>query len=501
LKTPNPDIQQLLIRGRDIIVFAEELLGLRLNVAQTRWLRYAAATQDGWRWGWKRTIHVAANQIGKTLGVAVLLLWGCCYKIGADPSDPKSWFEKPYLWLHLAPTQQQAYHALADARMLAKGSHPAQVGKVQFPAALVSEAKVATYYDGLEFYNGAVCMFRSSDDKAAALQGYKAAAISFDEAAFEDHLNSIVNETLMMRLIASAGPLHMVSTPNGMNDYFDLVEEIRRVNESPEERVWVDDENRAAVCWSVITDNVGFGITQAEVDRMEATLDPATKEQQLRGAFLEPAEAFFVPGENILACFTKKLAAEDKPKPGHRYVIFWDPSVSSDPTAVLVIDITTKPWVGVYFRHYIRPMSMPALLNEMASLHFLWNSARHPQRLVPQSKAITGYDATSMGGAMFKQMLREIQPSRALNFGGPDKKLKSLTALRAVMTRGDLLLPDAWTRVRQEVLNYRLKDDKLRQDCVMALDGAVDVALSSMAAGSSIPMRIQARTTPTQPWR
>lgn len=501
MKQPTADIQNLLIRGRDIIVFATEILGLRINKAQERWFRYAAATIDGWKWSWKRTIHVAANQIGKTLGVAVLILWACNYKIGVDPSDPKTWFEKPYLWFHLAPTQQQAYHALHDARMLAKGSHPAQVGKVNFPSVLFKETKVATYYDGLECWNGAVVQFRTTDDKASALQGYRASGISVDEAAFEDHLTSIVNETLMMRLISTGGPLHLVSTPNGMNDYFDLVEEIRAVNVEPEERVWVDDENRMAVCWSVITDNVGFGITQAEVDRMEATLDPATKEQQLRGAFLEPAEAFFVPGESILKCFTNKLPNEDQPKPGHKYVIFWDPSISSDPTAVIVLDVTKKPWTGVYFKHYVRPMGISELLNAMTMLHNHWNSAEHPQRLVARSRAITGYDATSMGGAMFKQLLRSINPSRPLNFGGPDKKLKSLTTLRAVMTKGDLLLPDQWTRVRQEVLNYRLKDDKLRQDCVMALDGAVDVAGGSFSAGQSVPMRVSGRITPIQPWR
>lgn len=166
-----------------------------------------------------------------------------------------------------------------------------------------------------------------------------------------------------------------------------------------------------------------------------------------------------------------------------------------------MLDITKKPWIGVYFRHYVRPMALPQLLNEMSMVHTHYNSAEHEKRMLPRSKAITGYDATSMGGAMFKQMLRIIQPSRAVNFGGPDKKLKSLSALRAVMTKGELLLPDSWTQVRQEVLNYRLKDDKLRQDCVMALDGAVDVASSSMNIGQSVPMRVSGRITPTQPWR
>lgn len=433
--------------------------------------------------------------------MAVLILWACLYKIGVDNENPTAWFNQPYLWFHLAPTQQQAYHALKDAQQLIRGAHAAQGGRCQLDLhqyGFVREAKVATYYDGLEFWNGAMCQFRTTDDKAAALQGYRASGISVDEAAFEDHLKVIVNETLMMRLISTGGPLHMVSTPNGMNDYFDFVEEIRKYGDSPEDRVWIDAEGKGAVCWSVITDNVGFGITQEQVDHMEANLDPATKEQQLRGAFLEPAEAFFVPGDRILASFQRGLADVEQPRPGRKYAIFWDVSVASDPTVAVVIDITQPKWRGVYFKHYPRPMGITQLLNEMTMLHTHYNSAEDPKRLLPRSRATTGYDATSLGGVMFKQMLRHLTPSRPVNFGGPAEKLKMLTAARAVMTKGDLLLPDTWTRMRQEVLSYRLKDDKLRQDCVMALAGVVNVANAGMGIGTSRAINVSARVTPTR---
>lgn len=496
MKAPSGDVADLLYRGRDILVFAE-LLGIRFNPGQQRWLRYAAATEDGWRWVWQRTIHVAANQIGKTLAVAVLLLWACVYKIGIDKDDP-NWLTKPYLWFHLAPTQQQAYHALKDAQLLIKGAHPAQTGKVYFPQGLVEVQKVATYYDGLVFFNGAVCQFRTTDNKAEALQGYRANGISVDEASFEDHLNTIVNETLMMRLISTAGPLMLVSTPNGMNDYFDLVEDVRSLNDSPEERVWLDKDGKAAVTWSHITDNVGFGISAEQVAHMEASLDPATKEQQLRGAFLEPREAFFVPGDLVLKCFTRRLPPVQEPKAGHQYVIFWDVSTANagDPIAGMVIDVTRKPWTGVCLKYFPKPLGIEQLLHEMLSLHTLYNSAEDRARMLPRSRAVTGFDATSMGGVMFKQMLKNMTPSRPVNFGGPDKKLKMLTVARAVMTKGDIILPDTWTQVRQEVLNYRLKDDKLRQDCVMALVGSIEVANTGLGIGTSRPMNVSARITP-----
>lgn len=485
-------------------MFAEEILGVRLNRAQKRWLRYAAATRKGWQWVFKRTIHVAANQIGKTLGLAILILWACIYKIGIDRADPE-WLQRPYLSIHLAPVQQQAYHPLNDARLLIKGAHPAQVSDFRMPKGMVSEAKVATYYDGLEFASGAVAQFRTSEQKAAAIQGYRANFISFDEAAFEDHLNSVVNETLMMRLISTGGPLHIVSTPNGMNDYFDLVEEVRRLEDQPEDMVWIDRSRMHAVCWSVITDNVGYGITQSEVDRMEEAIDPATKEQQLRGAFLEPAEAFFTPQDKILAAFgsgrsevarkASKLPNEQEPMPGHRYVIFWDVSVSSDPTAVFVIDVTRRPWTGVYFRHYLKPLGTVELVNAITSLHNLYHGRQDPSGMLPPSRAITGYDSTSLGGKIMRDLLRDVRPSRGLDFGGPSKKVKTLSELKAMLSKGDLLIPPTWTRARQEVLSYRLDDKKLRQDCVMALDGAVEIATSSMNIGVSMPFDMHTRVS------
>ena len=47
---------------------------------------------------------------------------------------------------------------------------------------------------------------------------------------------------------------------------------------------------------------------------MEEDVDPATKEQQLRGAFLTPQDAFFVPTANILASWVKGLKQREKPQ-------------------------------------------------------------------------------------------------------------------------------------------------------------------------------------------
>lgn len=506
--TPEGDtlttVADLLARGRDITVFATEILGLDLNRAQERWFRYIQPDVPGWEWRYQRVIHVAGNRTGKTLAVAILILWACIYKIGRDFTEP-GFDTYPYHWAHVAPTQAQAYHPLRDIRLLIKGAHPAQqkTGRpLRLPDGLVTEIKIDVQFEGLRFANGATAQFRTSADKAAAILGYTFDGITFDEAAFEDHLIETIDETLMMRLITTNGPLFPVSTPNGRNDFFEIVEQVKQLGDQPEDMVWVDRERRWALCWSTVDDNVGFGITPEAAAAMELSLGADTKEQQLRGAFLDPKEAFFLPqvsiiasmgvGESQVAQFARKLPRESTPLTGHRYVIFWDPSVSNDPTACIVIDVTKDPWVGVAERYFEKPLDTTRLLYEIRTLHTHWNGAQDRTGLTERSKAITGFDSTAMGGKMWADMLRDLRPNRPFDFAGSDKKTRTLIDLRNRLATGRLILPVSWQGWRQEVISYRLDDKKIRNDRVMALAGAVAVATQGMNSGPR-PFDVHAR--------
>lgn len=476
----NSEVAELLRRGEDFEVFCEEVLGLKLNRAQRRLVR-PLKTKANRQWAFKELVMVAANQIGKTVIQAAIMLWACLYKIGVDPTDQKVWEKAPYLWIHLGPVQQQAYHAYKDAKALIKGEHLAQGGRSKLPAGLITEIKIENYYDGFGFFNGAQIMFRTAEHKAEAVLGYRAAAISVDEAAFVDYLTEVKNTVLMMRLIASGGPILFFSTPNGMNDFFDLMDEIKSHGLPVDELVWRKDESW--LIWAVITDNLGYGIDQTEIDRMEANLNPLTKEQQLRGAFLEPLEAFFVPQDKILDAFRDDLPGEQNAIPGHRYAIFHDPSIASDPTACIVLDVTSLPWVGVFMRHWEKPLDVTQLVGEIYRVHQGYHGVVDENVLSVPSWAVTGFDSTSMGGAVMRGLLTTLNPKRPVNMAGqPAKKLMALTNLRDRLTRGDIILPAKWTRLRQELLNYKVKDEKLKQDLVMALMGA-DIVATAMTMG------------------
>jgi hypothetical protein len=424
---------------------------------------------------------VSGNQAGKSLGLAVLILWAAMYKIGLDRDTPdQRWLETPYFWFHVAPQQAQAYIPLNDIEALVKGAHPSQVKECKFPAEFVSFATIETGYRGFTTIQGAVCQFRTTDEKAKALQGRRAHGISFDEAALENHLIEIIDTVLAMRLISTSGPLLLVGTPDGMNDYYEVVEMVRRqCKPVPDmERTWVGDD--VALVWSHVSDNVGFGISPEEAARKEQELDqlsPEKKLQMLEGAFLEPSEAFFVPSESITPAFRADLPVDVPAEEGHRYVIFFDPSVSTDPTAAYVLDVTKKPWVVVQEFYEKKGRGFTSLLQRMREMHAARNI---------KSKAMTGYDATSMGGKIFKEEMRDINPSKALDFGGPKAKLDFLGNLKSALQKGDLIIPAKMVGLEREIRNYRLDDKHIRQDRVMALAGAAWIA--GRFSGSTKPV-------------
>ncbi len=496
---PNKQLLADLAKGREyIIFFQEQILGIPVNPAQRRW--YRLMQLSGYRLMYRFSVHVAANQVGKTLGLAVIILWMNLYKIGVPTEDVKYWFDAPYAWFHLAPSQNQAYHTLNDARMILKGAHLAQEKgrkqglKYRLPTGMVWEDKIENYYQGLTFYNGSVVQFRTTEEKAKAILGYRAAGISFDEAAFENHLQVVIDEVLWMRLVASGGPLLLVSTPDGMNDFYEVVMGLAaKLRPTDDPKLQLNVDLGEGLTQSTIEDNIGFGVTQEEVNRMYASMSEDKRDQNLRGAFLSASDVFFRPQSLIDKAFNPKLPKMQKPQPGHRYSIFWDPSQSSDPTAVVVLDVTTFPWIGVYYDWQSTPVGFDRLVTQVFGLHQLYNNATDRLGRFNKSMATTGFDATSMGGAIMASALMGLSPRRPLNFGGTKKvKLNALSSTRDALTSGKLILPASWTRMKREVMNYDLDDKDLQQDSVIALAGAVAIS-GSGATGERVKMDMHAR--------
>jgi hypothetical protein len=468
-------------KSKSLRGFSEDVLGVRVNPAQARWDGLIERMEDH-SWYYREVIHRAANQVGKTLGVAIADLWAAHNKMGVPPGDAKYRLGVPYKWLHLAPNFPTSRKMLEDDMIpLLEGRHPAQFDKEKgqfrpclFPREAWERVNFEGEYPGIRLWNGAEIHFRTMDEKAKGVSQLVANGISVDEAGLEPHLKDTRDTTLRMRVVANNGPIWYIGTPDGPNDFAEMIWDIEASGSEVENRVWIDDVQRRALAWSIFDDNVGFGVTQAEADYQEATQDPATKEAKLRGAILFPQKAFFTPAENILRSWVPGLKSKEYPQAGHKYVIFWDVSVQSDPTVMIVLDVTRKPWRGVKFRRWIKPMPVQELIDAMEAEAYHWSQAA-PNMLAPVVR--TGYDSTAMGGSIFTQLMKNVPNKIGMNLGGSAKmKLQALADLRAKMSRLELLWPEDWLTLRKEVMGYRLEDKKIRQDCVMTAAGCVWVA-------------------------
>ena len=481
-------------RSRDPVYFAEEVLGVKLNPAQRRWFRLVAR-MNGDSFFYRRVVHVAANQIGKSLGLAILILWANHTKMGLPTSNWDAWLSLPFKWYHLAPRHDIALIVYREMVQLMRGNHPAQVdhdtGRIRpvlWTQEMWQDIKFDSLYQGIKLWNGAEIHFRTTDEKAKGIMGVVANGVSIDEAAFEQYLNEVLDQAVKLRLVSTGGPCWIVSTPDGINDFFEVVNAVLNAGVSTfHERVWEAPEERWALVWSHISDNVGFGLTQDEVDFLERDVDPATKEQQLRGAFISASDAFFTPQEVIKDAWVMGMPNEREPRNNHKYVIFWDPSVSSDPTVVTVLDITSKPFVGVYYRRWEKPMAFDTLLSEMLSLHRQYNT-KVPDQEGEAPRATTGFDSTSMGGAIIRQSLRALRPQHPLNFSG-QVKIRALTDMRASLARKDVIIPASWIRLQREVFGYRLDDKKIVQDSVMSMCGAVYLSAHGALGQTRVPFK------------
>lgn len=468
-------------KSADIRSFSEDVLGVRVNPAQGRWFN-VITKKDGDGPYYREVIHRAANQVGKTLGVAIADLWACHNKMGVPNGDPMYRLGVPYKWLHLAPNFPTSRKMLEDDMIpLLEGRHPAQFDKATgkfrkclFPKEAWERVNFEGEYPGIRLWNGAEIHFRTMDEKAKGVSQLVANGISVDEAGLEPHLKDTRDTTLRMRVVANRGPIWYIGTPDGPNDFAEMIWDIEAAGEEVENRVWLDDTGRRALTWSIFDDNVGYGVTQEEADYQEATQDPATKEAKLRGAILFPSKAFFSPAENILRSWVPGLKSREYPLPGHKYAIFWDVSVESDPTVMIVLDVTRHPWRGVKFRRWPKPMPVQELIDTMENEHWHWSQAQ-PNMIAPVVR--TGYDSTAMGGSIFTQLMKNIPNKIGMNLGGSAKiKLQALSDLRAKMSRLDLVWPEDWLTLRKEIMGYRLEDSKIKQDCVMTAAGAVWVA-------------------------
>jgi hypothetical protein len=482
------DFAKDFMRARwDTDFFCERFLGFKPHPGQRRLFK-AYITRDETRW-MARYLTIAAaagNRAGKTLGLSVVILHSCLFKMGKEPPNPldirsvERWISQSYEAYHFGVHSEVAELVFYEITKLLAGTHEAQQDGCPLTKAFGEQvADWSKKYRGEylmirmhPLLGGGTIHFRTTGERAIGSLGKDMDLVTFDECAFEPNFDFVIDEVLHMRRLSTGGQLFLIGTmTEGLTAFADKWQEGNP--DAPDKKI---DSYSVRIS---TRENIGFGIDRRLFNRIVASMPEYLIPQNIDGYAIESREAFF-GAQSIDAMFSGDMPDSQPAQPGHTYVQGVDPALTFDSTWAIILDVTGgQDWRGVWVDRLSGRQTGPVVAGLVLHGHYAYND------LTKRITCHTALDATGMGGKMFRDLL-PIQV-RMVEFGGTRvKKLGLLNTLKKAIEGGRLRLPKTgkWLGLRRQLLGYKLDDRKIETDAVMALAVAVDMAKRN--AGPSV---------------
>ncbi|MCC6962634.1 MAG: hypothetical protein IT585_05230 [candidate division Zixibacteria bacterium] len=415
----------------DPVLFCREFLELEPHPGQRQWLMQSVKDQN---------LLVTGNRWGKSLIQAAKLLHRAVYRIRSRRYDdcPR------YRILNLSITQDQANIVFNNCLQLIRGKSLVE---------LLVDSVVQTPYPRIVFGNGAEITARTSQNRAEHILGHDYDLISFDEVAFEPHVDYIVNEVLTMRLADRSGRLDLVSTPCGRNWFYRKYRELKARPES------------AYVQWGAAAENPN--ISQDFLEEKRSRLSPARVAQNLAGLFVD-SDREILKEEQIQLAVAQSTGLASR-MPEHRYVSGWDLARKETFTVGITLDITTLPYQLVKLERF-----------QNRDWPFVYAAIRARKR---EYGGDTVIDATGVGDVV----LAEVEDIHPIGFiFTTHTKAELLTNLQSQFAAGNVGLPPIETDVGGN--DYWSLADELRDlnwDKNNHCDAAMALALALWGAKSA----------------
>lgn len=463
------------------IAFAKEILGIDLHPGQLKWIKNSTKRINILRPG---------NRFGKSLVAAVKHVWQCMCKpqLAGKVSTTEEWLRVEYQTLNFGPTYELGRGILQLARDLVQGNILMPGGKTNHSLladwAITDDKSNSPQLPYIEFKTGSRLLGRSFSEMGVAFKMKALAYVTGDECGDIGELWMFTNNTLLPRIIDLDGTIDLVGTPQPEGtDYMRMIEMAEEDMKKPDYK-----ENGLFYTQKGSMYDNPFIPVQAIRD-IERTMDPAMAEQVINGMYVESGEKWFG--------FTRiQNAVADIPQlteglPDRKYITSADfaggESAWADYTVILTVDYTEEPYRVVYFNRFKGgdiSIPMQYQLVEDVCLRFGGKG-----RLI--------VDSTSLGGKNAIAFLGHLNPIPAEfgNSGVTTRKSEMLGTLkiafdggqtrRRVREKNDIgdwvdKNPD-WGLLRipnipiliNELQNYKLDDNKIRNDSVMALAMAI----------------------------
>lgn len=487
--------------ARALRTFSREALGFEMHVGQLAFgARVLVRRPNQTKLAkWLTLVLTSGNRAGKTVTLAVVIIYSCMYKLGstvplmdAPDSVKDKWLRSEYHWYHFGIQQEVADLVYHDIVRLLSGVHPGQLNGCP----LAADSPVADWdskeygdYRWIRFrpeFGGAQVHFRTTGEKALGSLGKDMHGLSFDEAGLERNLEFLIGEVFGFRRLGTGGQLIMVSTPSeDLGTVFPDVWEQGNPKNPLHLSSWFSMRMSTR-------DNIGYGLTQDMFDILIADMDERTIKQNVEGIFLQAKAAYF-NGVNVEKVFANQLPERMPARAKTTYLQGVDPAKAQDSAWSTVLAVIVDPkhpdkphLVGVRAEQKRGQKSTETVVAMAADAFNAYEVAR------VGSRCYTALDATGFGGKMFRERLEnEIPALFNVEFGGTvQKKRKLLGDLRTLIDEGRLHLPRTgiWNSVRKQLLGYKLEDRGIEQDAVMALVCAVYLLRRAPTDGqSSVP--------------
>jgi len=465
----------------DPIAFAEVMLGVTLHPGQEEWIKHSTKRINILRPG---------NRYGKTFVAAIKHVWHCMCKPRLDGKvlTNNEWLRVEYQVLNFGPTYELGRGALQMARDIVQGNILLPTGETNKSLlkdwAIVEDRCDAAQMPYLKFVTGAQLLGRSYSEMGKAFKMKGLAYVAGDECADIDELWTFVNNTLLPRVVSFNGTIDLVGTPQPEgHDY------MRMIEMAEEEMTHPDYEEKGMFYTQKgrMYDNIF--LPKIAIQEIERIADPIMREQIINGEYVEVGDKYF-GFERIQNAVDSSLFLMEYGLPGRLYITSADfaggESVWADYTVIITVDYTEEPYRVVNYKRFRGgDVPIPMQYKMVEEIVKSFNS-----KLIIDSSALGGKNALAFLGHL-NPISQEYGPTKSSTL-----KADMLATLKITLDGGQstsrhrereyvngewieknndwglIKFPEIGSLV-SELQNYKLDDEKIRNDSVMSLAMAI----------------------------
>lgn len=405
----------------DIIVFAQEVLGVPLNPYQKIWLSHTTTPRSQWleKFGkevndiggflYGSNISAIGNQSGKTVGIAIKHIYFNKFKKGMD-LDSDLINKAHYGTLNISPHSRQTKACYQHVKDILTGQFMIdEDGKkrlnVLHPLMQNFIAGENTNLGEIRFANKSVMYsVPTGADQASSLAGAQFGYISYDECSQSLHLKQELGAKILSRLIKYGCCLDLIATPEVDSPSHQYYLHIVRLGQAGKDGWW-------ALTGMGMDDNIFIPKEQRE--RAKASLlatDKKKYRQVVKGEFITSGKRYFDANEieNLW-----KLPNKRHCKNGGKYLLVadWGMSDTGDYSVFFVFDYTNFHMDGK-----IDLVNHEAIQGGTPQMQFSLLRTLYEQYTWYDEDGTTEHlptfvmDAEALGGVVIKKLLVKLKP-------------------------------------------------------------------------------------------